>query len=82
MFSGTGVCGPSLVCGPGPATTKKLHPETAPPPPPVESYQNIGPWMESGGSVCRPELLFNDIMMIQGGIDPPQIMATLDQMEQ
>ena len=61
---------------------KKLHPETAPTPPPVESYQNIGPWMESGGSVCRPELLFNDIMMIQGGIDPPHIMATLERMDQ
>ena len=35
-----------------------------------------------GGSIGRPELAFNIIMMIQGGIDPPQIMVTLEQVDQ
>ena len=29
-----------------------------------------------------PEYAFNIIMMIQGGIDPPQIVDTVDQVDQ
>ena len=38
--------------------------------------------MVLGGSIARPELAFNCIMMIQGGIDPPQKMATLQRVDQ
>ena len=51
-------------------------------PPPPRRVLSRSTHRVLGGSIGRPELAFNIIMMIRGGIDPPQIMVTLEQVDQ
>ena len=65
------------VIGPGPTKTKSTEDLGHPSP-----HRVLAKHCSLGGSIWRPELLFNNIMMIQGGKDPRIIMATLEQMDQ